>query len=183
MEGYRYLVSFQLADVIYQLTYLFTSRHVNAYAEKRTREQMEQAARSGKQNIAEGYEQKISLKGYIHLLGVARGSHEELKLDYEDYLKRNKLPYLSKDHRDIKEFREYRVKVIGKNGEEILYNVPKLPNDPMLAANMLITLISMETYLLQKQMEALIKKHEREGGFTEKLYKARIDYRDKQRKY
>ncbi|MCD6225909.1 four helix bundle protein, partial [bacterium] len=73
--GYRYLASFQLAEVIYRLTLEFLGKFGKlGRLGRRQREQMEQAARSGKQNIAEGYSQGTSLKAYIKLLGVARGS-------------------------------------------------------------------------------------------------------------
>ena len=187
--GYRYLASFQLAEVIYTLTLKFlreTCLPAGRFGRlgklgRRQREQMEQAARSGKQNIAEGYSQGTSLKAYIKLLGVARGSLEELKLDFEDFLKNNNLPIWDKNHPRIREFRKYRVRVIREVGEfgEIRekYNVPNLPNDPTEAANLIITLISQCSFLLKRQIESLIDKHMREGGFTEKLYQRRIKYR------
>lgn len=142
---------------------------------------MEQAARSGKQNIAEGYSQGTSLKAYIKLLGVARGSLEELRLDFEDFLKNNNLPLWEKSHPKIREFRQYRVRTIREIGEfgEIRekYNVPKLPNDPAEAANLIITLISQCSFLLKRQIDSLMEKHRREGGFTEKLYQRRVKYR------
>lgn len=172
MEGYRYLITFQLSEVIYRLTLGFLGRFLPGREYLRLREQMEHAARSGKQNIAEGYSQKTSLKGYIKLLGIAKGSLEELKLDYEDYLKRNNLQIFPKEHPKIREFREFRV----------IPNNPKIPNPPNNLedfANFLITLISQNNFLLDKQIRSLEDKHMKEGGFTEKLYGKRTSYRNR----
>ena len=177
--GYRYLASFQLAEVIYQLTLNFLEKFGRVgRLGRRQREQMEQAARSGKQNIAEGYSQGTSLKAYIKLLGVARGSLEELKLDFEDFLKNNNLPIWEKNHPKVREFRKYRVRVIREiGGRRDIYNVPNLPNDPTEAANLIITLICQCSFLLKRQIDSLMEKHMREGGFTEKLYQRRVKYR------
>lgn len=169
MEGYRYLITFQLSEVIYQLTLGFLGSFGRNLG-RRQKEQMEQAARSGKQNIAEGYSQKTSLKGYIKLLGVAKGSLEELKLDYEDFLKRFNLQIWDKNHPKIREFRAFRV-------NPRIPKIPNLPNSPQESSNLLITLISQNTYLLDKQIKALENKHMKEGGFTEKLYRQRINFR------
>jgi len=75
--GYKYLKTYQLATVIYDLTVEFCERFLSGFENRRTKEQMEQAARSGKQNIAEGSQLK-SLKGYIYLLGISLGSYKEL---------------------------------------------------------------------------------------------------------
>ena len=178
--GYRYLVTFQLSEVIYRLTLGFLGKFGNfgslRTSGRRQKEQMEQAARSGKQNIAEGYSQGTSLKGYIKLLGVARGSLEELKLDFEDFLKNNNLPIWDKNHPKVQEFRRYRVRVIGEK-----YNIPNLPNDPTETANLIITIISQCSFLLKRQIESLIEKHQREGGFTEKLYRNRVKYRQNEK--
>jgi four helix bundle suffix protein len=73
------------------------------------------------------------------------------------------------------------IKFLGRFGEfgEVRekYNAPKLPNDPTEAANLIITLISQCSFLLKRQIDSLMEKHRREGGFTEKLYKNRIKYR------
>src|SRR5579884_2956162 len=86
--GYKYLKSYQLSVVIYDLTVEFVNRYIPKNS--RTCDQMTQAARSGKQNIAEGYLEK-SLKMYIKLLGVARASLGELLEDYEDFARQHRL--------------------------------------------------------------------------------------------
>lgn len=164
MSGYKELITFQLADLIYHLTLKFLQTFGKNLS-SRQKTQMEQAARSGKMNIAEGYSQQTSLKGYIKLLGIAKGSLEELKLDYEDFLKINNLKIWKKNDPKVRKIREIRIK-----------KFPDLPDDPESFCNLLITLISQNTYLLTRQINSLIEKHKKEGGFTEKLYRNRINY-------
>ncbi len=84
--GYRKLKSFQLAQLVYDITVRFCERYISKFS--RTRDQMVQAARSGVQNIAEGSQASgTSKKTELKLTNVARASLEELKLDYEDYLR------------------------------------------------------------------------------------------------
>lgn len=106
--GYQHLTTYMLATVIYDLTYEFCNVYLPGPAYGRLRDQIIHAARSGRQNIAEGYEEK-SLKSYIKLLGVARASQEELLLDYQDFLRQRKLPIWDKNHPKIREFRAFRV--------------------------------------------------------------------------
>lgn len=173
--GYRYLTGFMLSSVVYELTQEFIKRYFFGREHLRMREQMLHAARSGRQNIAEGYSQGTSLKGYIKLTGIAKGSFEELKLDYEDFLKSRKLDIWPKDHPKIREFRGFRVREISENK----YNTPKLPQSPQESANLLITLISLNIFLLDRLIKSLEEKHAREGGFTEKLYRKRQEYRSR----
>ncbi len=88
MEGYRSLPFFKQSEIIYDFTVEFCQKYIDP--KSRTKDQMVQAARSGKQNIAEGYLQK-SFEGRIKLVGVARGSLEELLNDYEDFLRQKGL--------------------------------------------------------------------------------------------
>lgn len=84
--GYRNLKSFQVAEVVYDLTVRFCDKYIDRFT--RTRDQMVQAARSGRQNIAEGsMASGTSKKTELKLTGVAKASLEELRLDYEDYLR------------------------------------------------------------------------------------------------
>jgi len=130
---------------------------------------MIQAVRSGKQNIAEGYEEE-SLKSYIKLLGVARASLVELKEDYGDYLRQNKLEIWGKDDERIRVFREFRVFWVTPT----TLNTPTLPNNPEAAANMIITLCNQNEFLLARQIESLRKKFVEEGGWTEGLCRERV---------
>jgi four helix bundle suffix protein len=89
--GYRKLKSFQVAQLVYDVTVRFCDRYINKRS--RTHDQMVQAARSGVQNIAEGSQAAgTSKKTELKLTNVARASLEELRLDYEDFLRQRGLP-------------------------------------------------------------------------------------------
>ena len=169
MEGYKNLATYILATVICDLNVEFISANINYHS--RTRDQMEQAGRSGKQNIAEGYTMQ-SLESYIKLLGVAEGSMKELAADYEDFLRQKKLNIWGKDDGRIRVFRAFRAIWIKPN----IPNTPNLPKDPEESANMLLTFCQMETYLLSRQISALKDKFVREGGLRENLFKKRREH-------
>lgn len=170
--GYKYLKSYQLSLVIFDLTMEFVKRWVSAYS--RTRDQMEQASRSGKQNIAEGYLEK-SLEMYIKLLGVARASLGELLEDYEDFARLNKIPIWSIEKvRGMREIGEIRDKYTPDNPY-----APDLPSDKESAVNLLITLINQCCFLIDRQGIALEEKFVKEGGFRENLFKKRVEERRK----
>lgn len=170
MEGYKYLASYILSTVISDLTVQFCNTYIDK--KSRTHDQMVQAARSGKQNIAEGYSVQ-SLESYIKLLGVAEGSIKELAADYEDYLRQNNLEIYPKDHPKIRVFRDFRAVWLKPN----IPNTPNLPNNPEEAANLLLTFCQMETFLLSKQISALKEKFINQGGFRENLFKKRLEYK------
>ena len=102
--GYRNLKSFQVSQLVYDVTVRFVESFINRFS--RTRDQMVQAARSGVQNIAEGSEASAtSKKTELKLTQVARASLEELKLDYEDFLRQKGLPMLSPGHPVLMRFK------------------------------------------------------------------------------
>ena len=175
--GYEYLEAYKLGKVIQDLTAEFCQRFLKnrndpTFPNYKLIEQMNGAARSNSQNVAEGYTQQ-SLKGYIKLAGVAHGSNEELAKDYEDFLRQRSLPIWPKDNSKVREFRAFRaVWVRAKT-----LNTSKLPKEPTNAANMLLTFCNMDGYLLKKLVESLKKKHKTEGGLTEKLYRERTKTR------
>ncbi|HSS50819.1 MAG TPA: four helix bundle protein, partial [Thermoanaerobaculia bacterium] len=104
--GYRKLKSFQLAQLAYDITVRFCERFVSS---NRTCDQMVQAARSGTQNIAEGSQASgTSKKTELKLTNVARASLEELRLDYEDFLRQRGLPLLPPDHPALERFKKKR---------------------------------------------------------------------------
>ncbi len=168
MEGYKRLASYILATVIYDLNQEFLKRWVNP--KSRNWDQMDQAGRSGKQNIAEGYTTQ-SLESYIKLLGVAEGSIKELTADYEDFLRKNNLKTWDKNDPRIRVFRDFRAVWVESNRP----NTPNLPKSHEEAANLLLTFCQMETYLLAKQIAALKEKFINEGGFRENLFKKRME--------
>ena len=171
-SGYHYLTTYMLASVIYDLTFEFCNKFLAGREYLRIREQMIHAGRSGRQNIAEGYEEK-SLQSYIKLLGVADASLEELLLDFQDYLRQRKLPLWSKEDPRVRVFREFRVRWV----DDSTLNTPNLPNNPTEAANLLITLIAQTTFLLSRQIKALEEKFVCEGGYRENLFKKRMEHR------
>lgn len=172
MEKYKYLSSYVLATVICDLNTIFISRYINP--KSRTVDQMDQAGRSGKQNIAEGCSLE-SLEGYIKLLGVAFGSFKELSSDYEDFLRQHGFSIWPKDDERIRVFREFRAVWTRDN----IPNIPNLPNNPEESANFLLTLCQMETFLLKRQIESLKEKFIKEGGFRENLFRKRTEERKK----
>lgn len=174
MEGYKKLASFVLATVIFDLTMEFVRRWIDP--KSRTKDQMEQGVRSGKQCIAEGYTMQ-SLEGYIKLLGVSDGSFKELGSDFEDFLRSRGFSTWDKDDSRVRAFREFRAVWVSNNHP----NTPKLPNSPEEAANLLLTFCQMEGYLLKRQIQALTEKFAKEGGFRENLFKKRLEERNKKR--
>jgi four helix bundle suffix protein len=135
---------------------------------------MVQAARSGKQNIAEGSmasgtSRKIELK----LVGIARASLEELLLDYQDFLRQKGLALWGKDSPKAKAIRQLAY------GEDTSYRTYEtyLEAEPEVAANTLICLIHQANYLLDRLLRQLEQRFLEEGGFTERLYQARLKSR------
>jgi four helix bundle protein len=100
--GYRRLRSFQVTEIVYDGTVSFCDRFVNKRS--RTHDQMVQAARSGRQNIAEGSRASAtSSQTELRLVNVARASLDELLLDYEDFLRQRRLPAWGKDDPQARE--------------------------------------------------------------------------------
>jgi len=173
--GYRNLKSFQTTTLIYDLTAEFCQRYMTNRTNKsyRTYDQMVQAARSGRQNIAEGCQASgTSKKTELKLIGVARASLEELLLDYEDFLRQNSLPFWSKDSPSSRQIRELAYKT-NRTSETYRSYLEK----PETAANCLICLIHQANFLLDRQLQALENNFLEEGGFTERLYQKRTAYR------
>src|SRR5881392_4284623 len=105
--GYRKLKSFQVAQLAYDVTVRFCDRYIGKRS--RTHDQMVQAARSGVQNIAEGSRASgTSKKTELKLTNVARASLEELRLDYEDFLRQRGLAQWAPDHPALKRFKAKR---------------------------------------------------------------------------
>ena len=166
--GYRDLQSYQMAEIVYDATVVFCDRFISKRS--RTHDQMVQAARSGKQNIAEGcMASGTSKKTELKLVGVARASLEELLLDFQDFLRQKGLSPWGKDHTRAKEVRGLCYK---KDRSYRTYK-PYIEDAPEIAANTIICVIHQTNYLLDQQLRALEKAFLKEGGFTERLYHAR----------
>ena len=179
LPKHKYLLTYRYSEIIYDLTFVFCASFVALYRDKRTREQMEQAARSGKQNIVEGVGQsETSKKGEIKLLGVAKASLEELLADYEDYLRRNDLPIWSKTDEKVERLQHYIYRISHLSNLSDLGDLKekaKLPQKPEVAANLLLTLCHVATFLLSRQITKAESDFVSKGGFTEHLFKKRLD--------
>ncbi|HEU5148065.1 MAG TPA: four helix bundle suffix domain-containing protein [Chryseosolibacter sp.] len=176
--GYQELFSYQKAEIIYDGTVYFTNRFFDKY--DRTVGQMLQAARSGKQNIAEGsMASATSKETEIKLTNVACASLEELQIDYEDFLRTNKLPLWDKRHRLVTRLRE-----LNKSVPKPTYGTFKKAiehESAEICANTMITLIHITTYLLKQQIKQLEMAFVKEGGLRERMMNFRIQERKKNR--
>jgi len=193
--GYRKLKSFQIAQLVYDLTVRFCERYVDRFS--RTRDQMVQAARSGVQNIAEGSQASgTSRKTELKLTNVARASLEELRLDYEDFLRQRRLPVWAREDPRRASMIARRcatvdevamwVKMVhdgqsGRNGQGGLStssteSIPSITY-PEIAANAALVLIAVSCSLLDRQIAAQSRTFETEGGFTERMYRVRASRR------
>ncbi len=192
--GYRKLKSFQVAQLAYDVTVRFVDRYIDRFS--RTRDQMVQAARSGVQNIAEGSQASAtSKKTELKLTQVARASLEELKLDYEDFLRQRGLHLWERENSLRQELIDRRcetaddvagwVAEVGKRpvvvSAKTLSSKSTLSSKvyPELSANAALVLLAVACSLLDRQVERLAQNFESEGGFTERLYKVRSAMRNK----
>lgn len=165
--GYKDLPFFKQSEIIYDFTVEFVQKYIDY--KSRTKDQMEQAARSGKQNIAEGYLQK-SLEGRIKLVGVARGSLEELLNDYQDFLRQRGLKLWEKDSAEAR-----KVRGLVYNNYNDYNNYKDYIQNPENAANAMICLINQTNGLMDQKLRWLEEKFVNEGGFRENLFKKRMD--------
>lgn len=169
--GYRNLRSYQTTTLIYDLTVEFVRLYINPRS--RTTDQMVQAARSGRQNIAEGSQASAtSKKTEIKLVGVARASLEELLIDYEDYLRQHNLKLWGKESDQARAIRELAYK-----SDKTYQTYRSYLSDPEPAANTLICLIHQANFLLDRQLQVLEKSFITEGGYSENLFRKRLNNR------
>ncbi|MGC9396759.1 MAG: four helix bundle suffix domain-containing protein [Anaerolineae bacterium] len=189
--GYRNLKSFQIAQLVYDVTVRFCDRYIDKRS--RTHDQMVQAARSGVQNIAEGSQASgTSKKMELKLTNVARASLEELKLDYEDFLRQRGLPLWERSDPRRQDLIDRRcdtaeevaqwvhgVYACGRSGQggarptTAATTTSNPPTYQEIAANAVLVLITVACSLLDRQIAAQAKTFENEGGFTERLYRIR----------
>jgi four helix bundle suffix protein len=177
--GYRSLRSFQVTEVIYDSTVEFCDRFIDKRS--RTRDQMVQAARSGRQNIAEGSRASAaSSQTELRLVNVARASLDELLLDYEDFLRQRKLPLWEKDDPQAQAVRAVGKRNLTDRSDHEAYKPWLSHPDPAVIANALICLIHQANYLLDRQIAGLERQFITEGGYSERLAAARLQERKKQ---
>ena len=191
--GYRNTCSFQTATLIYDATYWFCEKFLDPRS--RTVDQMVQAARSGRQNIAEGSRASAtSSQTELRLLNVARSSLEELLLDFEDYLRHRHLAQWTPHCPEAMAVRQVPQKFRNDQSDQCdqtnltdhqrwtLY-APWLENrEPAIRANAVLCLINQANFLLDQQIAALEKAFVAGGGYSEQLATARLAERERQRK-
>ena len=183
--GYKHLKSFQLAQLIYDITVRFVELYVPK--ESRTCDQMVQAARSGTQNIAEGsVDAATSSKLELNLYNVARASLEELKLDYQDYLRQHGEKLWTKECPLYAEFVKCRISSKQEFKGFIAWaeqqpGVPSrtVPYKSVLVANGTILLIDTASYFLKRQIQRKADMFLKNGGFAERMHNMRSQERKK----
>lgn len=193
--GYRNLKSFQIARLVYDVTVRFCDRYISKRS--RTHDQMVQAARSGVQNIAEGsMASGTSKKFELKLTNVARASLEELRLDYEDFLRQRRLTIWNRDDPRRDALIEKKCKTVDEVAqwiqevhEESGHHEQTRPSSKSavstrttyseIAANAALTLIAVASSLLDRQIAVQARAFEEEGGFTERLYRIRQQARSR----
>lgn len=202
--GYRKLKSFQVAQLIYDVTVRFCDRYIDKRS--RTHDQMVQAARSGVQNIAEGSQASgTSKKTELKLTNVARASLKEPRLDYEDFLRQRELEEWPPEHPSLKRFKARRCATLNElrawaqdertrprtttdkhrqtrtSASSVQVGgrpCPSVPSSNQLVANAALSLLNLGCYLLDRQIAAQEKAFLEEGGFTERLYRVRNQARN-----
>jgi four helix bundle suffix protein len=205
--GYRKLKSFQVAQLVYDVTVRFCDRYIGKRS--RTHDQMVQAARSGVQNIAEGSQASgTSKKTELKLTNVARASLEELRLDYEDFLRQRGLEMWPPEHPALKRFKARQCATLeqvrawveeerkrARTGTDTHGRTEQRPgttgsvpvresqcrsvSSAQLATNAALSLLNLCCYLLDRQLAAQEKAFVEEGGFTERLYRVRSQRRNR----
>ena len=174
-SAYKQLRSFQKATILYDLTHYFCQTYLRVG--DRTVDQMVQAARSGKQNIAEGVvASATSQEMLFKLLNVAKASLHELMIDYEDYLRVHGYVQWEKDSAEVQEVRAW-----GKReNDPVFYMQLARERDAAYLANMAIVLIHQADYLLYRHLQSASERFMKEGGFREKLTRYRLAVRNKE---
>lgn len=216
--GFRNTKTWQLADLIYDVTVRFCDKYVDRRS--RTHDQMVQAARSGCQNLQEGsVDSATSKKIELKLTGIARGSLMELQRDFQKFLQHRELPEWPASHPALTRFKALRCGTLdqfrawvaeearraqaGKDTDEHGYartgdervdaSVRVRPCPPVsslspsvsahdfpavCAANGALSLLNLCIHLIGRQMEAQAEAFEKDGGFTERLYRRRTQRRN-----
>jgi len=190
--GYRQTASFQTATIIYDATWWFCEKFLDSRS--RLVDQMVQAARSGRQNLAEGSRASAtSSQTELRLLNVARSSLEELLLDYEDFLRHRHLPLWAPDSAEALAVREVPQRFQRDRADQAdltdltdqqrwtLY-APWLEHaDPAVRANALICLINQANFLLDQQIAAVEEQFVEGGGYSERLAALRLAERERRK--
>lgn len=167
--GYKKLIVYRKSDVVYEGTVLFCRRFLPAHGD-RTVDQMTQAARSCKQNIAEGSSASgTSKETEIKLTNVARATLDELMEDYLDYLKSHQLQEWSRDDKRAVYARSFAKEHNDwVDWKEILESRPA-----ETVANLMLTLCNQTSYMLGRMIERQEADFKKLGGVRERMHAAR----------
>lgn len=172
--NYRQLIAYQKAECIYDVTFFFAHKFLDK--NDRTIDQMVQAARSGKQNIAEGSAASgTSKETELKLTNVARASLQELLVDYEDYLRVRNLEQWSYSSDKATKTRA----ICSKHNDTAFYRKAIEIRSDETTANIAITLIHQADTLLRKLIERQKQDFLEHGGLKEEMYNARVEWRKK----
>ena len=174
--GYEKLLSYKKALIVYDATLHFCDRYFDKF--DRTRYQMIQAARSGKQNILEGSEASgTSKETEIKLTGVAKASQKELLEDYRDFMRGRGIEEWTVEHPYAQRLRRLN-RTSGATYETFKRGIEH--PDPAICANVIVGLIKVTCYLLDQQLRRQERDFLREGGLRERMARARLAARDQQ---
>ncbi|MBN1141876.1 MAG: four helix bundle protein [Deltaproteobacteria bacterium] len=180
--GYENLISYRKAEIIFDATVWFCEKYIDRRS--RTRDQMVQAARSGKQNIIEGsMASGTSKEMEIKLVNVARASLEELLADYRDFIRVRGAPLWDKSSKEALYVRGLGRAKSDTHGNHEAYETYKPlleTRPPEIAANIIICLIHQTNYLLDRLLKSLEQAFLKEGGLRERMTRARIEARQQQ---
>ena len=177
-NNYRTLKAFQKAECIYDVTYYFANKFLKVG--DRTIDQMVQAARSGKQNLAEGNIDGITSREMeLKLTNVNRASLHELLLDYEDYLRVRGLEQWAYDDPRCVQTRAF----CKTHLDSAIYREKIQERSDETIANIAITLIHQCDVLIKGLIEWKKKDFLEKGGIKEEMYRARKDWQKKNGAY
>lgn len=173
--NHRDLLCYQKAEAIYDMTYFFAHKFIERG--DRTRDQMIQAARSGKQNIVEGYAASAtSIESELKLMNVAKSSLQELYADYEDYLR---VRHLKRWEKGSEAFQKAQQLGTEHNDTDYWMALIQTRSDETIA-NLTLILLHQADFMLHKFIEKIEARFAEEGGIREQLTRVRLQQRNKQ---
>ena len=173
-KDYKSMYIYQKAEVIFDITYYFVHRFLRTG--DRTTDQMQKAARSGKQNIVEGtIASATSKETEIKLLNVAKASLAELSEDYRDYLRTRRHRQWESGSKE----QNTMIEMARKHNDSVFYMNIVQTRTPEIIANMAICLLKQEDCMLARHIEKLAKEFLETGGFKERMYTMRTNNRNK----
>ena len=174
--GIESTLVYWLAQEISHLNHIFITRYIPRTS--RTFDQMEQANRSGKQNLVEGSLEN-SVESNLKLSGVSRASYGELVEDYKDFLFKKGLPVWDKNDPRVLRLRKILIDTHEPHVSHGSHEWHGIHFDaPEGFANLMMTLCIKQGFLMDRFLEGIKNRFIREGGFRENLFKKRAEYRN-----